>query len=60
MADPPCAPKIRYRDRIAALIALESTRRRGHRRPKNEVRAYRCRHCAGWHLTSQPKRTKEP
>jgi hypothetical protein len=42
-----CAEKVRYRDRLAALIALSRVRRDG------EHRAYRCLHCRGWHLTSQ-------
>lgn len=51
-----CA-KHRYRDRIAALLALASTGRTKHeRRPKYEKRAYRCPTCHGWHLTSQEKR----
>jgi hypothetical protein len=47
--------KIRYRDRIAALLALASTGRADQRREKNEVRAYRCPDCGGW-LTSQRRR----
>lgn len=48
--------KIRYRDRIAALLALTSTGRAEERREKNEKRAYRCPNCHGWHLTSQRTR----
>lgn len=47
-----CPEKIRYRDRIAALIALASTRRAD----RDESRAYRCPICHGWHLTSQERR----
>ena len=48
--------KRRYRDRVAALLALATTAKRKHaRNPKQEARAYRCPHCKGWHLTSQPK-----
>ena len=48
-----CA-KVRYRDRIAAVLALESTRRGG--KPKRaEQRAYRCPACRGWHLTSMKR-----
>jgi hypothetical protein len=46
--------KIRYRDKIAALLALARTgskRRAG--RPKDEQRVYRCPVCKGWHLTSK-------
>lgn len=46
--------KVRYRDRIAAQIALANTRQ--HRSAKrNEARAYRCPRCRGWHLTSRRK-----
>ena len=45
-----CA-KVRYRDRIAALMALASTARGSSSRA--EVRAYRCPDCGGWHLTSK-------
>jgi hypothetical protein len=48
--------KIRYRDEVAALLALESTGRRAHKREKEEKRAYRCPRCKGWHLTAQSKR----
>lgn len=44
--------KLRYRDRVAALLALgridDIDPRRG------EKRAYRCPRCRGWHLTSRP------
>jgi len=54
-----CRDKIRYRDRIAALMALASTRRSdSSRRAKTESRAYRCNHCNGWHLTSKLRRPK--
>jgi hypothetical protein len=45
--------KIRYRDRVAALLALASTGRRHERRHKEEKRAYHCPACRGWHLTSR-------
>lgn len=49
--------KVRYRDRIAALLAMSNTQRvDGSHRPKIETRAYRCPHCFGWHLTSQKPR----
>lgn len=51
-----CKQKVRYRDRIAALMALATLRHQdkaGH----IETRAYRCRYCRGWHLTSQEPRT---
>lgn len=46
--------KVRYRDRIAALLALaklEHDDKPGH----DERRAYRCPKCRGWHLTSQER-----
>ena len=45
--------KRRFRDRIAALLAIESHGRQKPRH-KDTVRAYRCPDCKGWHLTSQP------
>jgi hypothetical protein len=49
--------KIRYRDRVAALLALASTGRNKHAsRAKEERQAYRCKECNGWHLTSRPPR----
>jgi hypothetical protein len=45
--------KIRYRDRIAALLALATVQARDKPgRPKQERRAYRCPDCRGFHLTS--------
>lgn len=50
----PTCTKVRYRDRIAALLALANARHRdGSRRAKLEQRAYRCPACRGWHLTSR-------
>ncbi|GAA1807163.1 hypothetical protein GCM10009771_06530 [Nesterenkonia flava] len=49
--------KARYRDRVAALIAL--ARIRNSPRPpraKEPCRAYPCPQCKGWHLTSKPRR----
>ena len=49
----PCRTnKVRYRDRIAATIALFRTRDQG------TARAYQCDFCHGWHLTSQPLRER--
>lgn len=46
--------KFRYRDRIAALLALG---RIDNVDPgRRESRVYRCPQCRGWHLTSKPKR----
>lgn len=49
-----CDQKMRYADRIAALLAaakLDRQDKPGH----PERRAYSCPHCKGWHLTSQEK-----
>jgi len=44
--------KVRYPDRVAALLALaKAGRRRSGRR--EEARAYPCPKCKGWHLTSK-------
>lgn len=48
--------KFRYRDRIAALLALATIDDADPRR--REKRAYRCHLCHGWHLTSQAQRTE--
>ena len=46
--------KVRYRDEIAAKLALASVQRiDGSRRSKVECRTYRCPRCKGWHLTSE-------
>lgn len=48
--------KLRYRDRIAALLTLD---RLDNLDPaRREKRAYRCPLCRGWHLTSKPKGTR--
>lgn len=53
--------KIRYRDRLEALIALSGVGGNRHtRRTKDEIRAYECPRCKGWHLTSQTSRVTEP
>lgn len=50
--------KIRYRDALAAKLALASTSRvDSSRRPKTERRYYRCGRCNGWHLTSTGRNT---
>jgi hypothetical protein len=46
-----CA-KRRYRDNIAALVALAKIQNRGETRGFNiPVRSYHCPRCKGWHLT---------
>ncbi len=52
-----CRRKVRYPDRIAALFILSQTGARHGRRPKDEVRAYECPACSGWHLSSRPSRS---
>lgn len=52
-----CA-KVRYRDEIAAQLALATVARQDKTaRPKTERRAYRCPKCTGWHLTSRKTKT---
>lgn len=56
-ASPCSSGKVRYRDRVAALLALASAQRTDSpRRPKTERRAYPCPQCKGWHLTSTGRR----
>lgn len=52
--------KIRYRDEIAAKLALATIKNQDKAgRPKTERRAYRCPDCGGWHLTSRRYRVRE-
>lgn len=51
--------KRKYRDPIAAKLALASTSNKAHRRNKNEIRYYKCYFCNAYHLTSQPYKPKE-
>ena len=63
----PTTGKRRFRDRHDAGLEL---RRLGHQRSSLDaqnlehgirvVRAYRCEHCRGWHLTSKPLQTRGP
>lgn len=46
--------KRRFRDEIAAKIALAEAQRRG----KGEKRYYYCKMCRCFHLTSQEQRTE--
>lgn len=44
--------KLRYRDSVSAKLALAKLQRQD--KPHHtEARAYRCRTCQGWHLTSR-------
>jgi hypothetical protein len=54
-----CEEKIRYRTAAGARWALWNIwwdRYVRGRRRRRERRVYACPRCAGWHLTSQPKR----
>jgi hypothetical protein len=56
-----CDEKIRYRTAAGAHWALWRIwwgRYLGGRWHRRERRAYARPHCAGWHLTSQPKRRR--
>lgn len=44
--------KLRYRDEIAANLALATLQRQG-KTGHHETRTYRCEKCRGWHLTSK-------
>lgn len=47
-----------YVSKVDAMMALASIQHRDNqRRNKSECRAYFCRSCKGWHLTSAPLRT---
>lgn len=48
-----CERKRRFRDRIAAEMAIQRIATRGVVTDKDPVRAYRCPDCRGWHLTSR-------
>jgi hypothetical protein len=46
--------KRRFKDRLAALMAMANIEARGEdRNGKVPKRAYLCPRCGGWHLTSQ-------
>lgn len=46
--------KKQYRDEVAAKFTIAMIRTKKHtRRPKEEVRAYRCPNCKKWHITSK-------
>ena len=63
----PTTGKRRFRDRHDAGLEL---RRLGHQRSSLDaqdlahgirvLRVYRCQHCRGWHLTSQPLKARGP
>lgn len=48
-----CARKKRYATRKQALTAVFGEYAAG--RDDNDLSAYKCAHCRGWHLTSHPK-----
>lgn len=46
--------KVRYRDELAARMALARTRSPARRKSnRTEARVYKCPACGGWHLTSK-------
>jgi len=48
--------KKRFRDEIAAKLALATVQHRDNpKRPRCEQRAYYCKPCRRWHLTSMPR-----
>lgn len=47
--------KQRFRDQAAAEVKLQTIALFEGQRFAMPQRAYFCRHCSGWHLTSQPK-----
>lgn len=52
-------PKIRYKDKIAAMLALAKiTQQDKAGRPATESRFYRCPHCRGYHLTSKRRSSR--
>jgi hypothetical protein len=53
-----CGEKRRYRDEVAAKLALSRIATFGEQRETMPTRAYPCPICRGWHLTSQPRREK--
>jgi hypothetical protein len=62
----PSSSKYRFRDHSEAIQALHRAQNARHwaeadgtTTRRSEVRAYRCRDCNGWHLTSQGKRTAQ-
>ena len=44
--------KRKFRDQIAAKLALSRIKTTGEAREKTPRRAYRCPNCRAWHLTS--------
>lgn len=62
----PSSNKYRFRDHSEVVQALHRAQNarywaavEGSATRRREVRAYRCRDCNGWHLTSQGKRTAQ-
>lgn len=50
-----CEDKIRYSTGAAARRALSGIRRRAPKHEKKPVAYYPCKHCGGFHLTSNPR-----
>lgn len=54
-----CSTKTRYRDAIAAGLALAHWQKKDPSTSRKvPQRSYRCRVCGCWHLTSQPRRVE--
>jgi len=51
----PACGKKKYRDKIAAMMAIANIEARGEDRPSGQIpkRAYKCPACHQWHLTSK-------
>jgi hypothetical protein len=51
----PTCRKRRFRDKVAADLAITKRQRNDQRRERTEVRSYLCPSCHKWHLTSMSK-----
>lgn len=48
--------KYRFRDEIAAQLAIAKSRMKNNKK-RREERHYYCESCKAWHITSTPKKT---
>ena len=46
--------KVRYSDRIAAMLAIVDQQDKDERKGERPIRCYHCTTCRGWHITSMP------
>jgi len=51
---PECAGKVRYPNRLVALMSAVRRTNADAEEPAEALRPYRCSQCKGWHLTSKP------